>query len=322
MMFGKNAASYKFALGRALLDLAPLPGQLVTLEELAGPFSDRMREHLRMANKQGTSASSRFLAACRQANEGTLERERLLDATVQFGFNNVIDAFHVVGSDDVPCRFFDDERRKSSSGIRITNAFDELKQSDQAANLPHETEARWRLVETAWELGVSRALVAVNHDPQTETFFALDSSRRRKSITGAREALSGYQKGHCFYCFASFSLVGLEPPDVDHFFPHTLKHAGFGGSVDGVWNLVLSCRGCNRGKGGKSSLVPTLKLLQRLSTRNEFLIASHHPLRETLIAQVGADGETRRQFLNDFHREALARLIHEWQTDEVREPLF
>ena len=321
VMFGRNVASYKFALGRALLDLAPEPGQLVSLEELAAPFSTYLCEHLRTADKQGTSRGSRFLDACRQANGGELDQEHLVATTVRLGFANVIDAFHVVGRDEIPCRFFVDERG-TASGIRITDAFAQLTQGGQAANLPQEAEARWRLVETAWELGVSRALVAVDHDPEAEMLFTFDGSRRRRPITGARGALSGYQKGHCFYCFSSFSLLGSQPPDVDHFFPHSLKSAGLGSALDGVWNLVLACPRCNRGVGGKSNRVPTLKLLERLSTRNEFLIASHHPLRETLIAQTGVSEVARRQFLNGFHREAAARLIHEWEPGEVLEPLF
>jgi len=107
-----------------------------------------------------------------------------------------------------------------------------------------------------------------------------------------------------------------------HFFPHSLKSAGFGAVVDGVWNLVLACPNCNRGVGGKSNRVPTLKLLERLSTRNEFLIASHHPLRETLMGQTGSSEAARRHFLNRFHREALAALLHEWEAAEVAGPLF
>ena len=321
VMFGRNVASYKFALGRALLDLAPEPGRLISLEELAAPFSAHVCDHLRTADKQGTSRASRFLDACRRANAGEIDQEALVAATVRLGFNNVIDAFHVVGQKEVPCRFFVDERG-TQAGIRITEAFADLTAGDQAGNLPQEADARWRLVETAWELGVSRALVAVDHNPQTETLFTLDRSRRRRSIAGAREALSGYQKGHCFYCSGSFSLLGPEPPDVDHFFPHALRSAGFGGALDGVWNLVLACRHCNRGVGGKSDRVPALRLLERLSTRNEFLIASHHPLRETLIAQTGGNEAERRRFLNGLHREAVAVLIHEWTPSEMMEPLF
>lgn len=320
IMFGRNVASYKFALGKTLLHLSPTPGQIVTLEELALPYSRHLREHLSNADKQGTSSSSRFLTACRRANEGMLDEEALIGETVNLGFNNVIDAFHVVGSDDVPIRFFLDER-KTHSGIRITDAFADLTQGGQAPNLPQEVEARWRLVEIAWELKVSRSLVAVEHDLATETFFTIDGSRRRRSISGARESLSGYQKGHCFYCFDRISLLGPEHPDVDHFFPHTLKSAGVA-NLDGVWNLVLACQHCNRGKDGKHDRVPVLKLLERLSTRNEFLIDSHHPLRETLIQQTGSSETDRRSFLNARHRDALAVLIHDWEPQEVRDPLF
>src|SRR5690606_27373353 len=150
-------------------------------------------------------------------------------------------------------------------------------------NLPAEVQARWRLVETAWEVGVSRSLLVVRHDGATGSLFAVDRSKRRRPITGARAALSGYQKGHCFYCFDRFSLVGAEPPDVDHFSPRALKALGVAPNVGGVWNLVLACRRCNRGVGGKSDRVPSLRLLERLHRRNGFLIASHHPLRETLM---------------------------------------
>jgi hypothetical protein len=135
--------------------------------------------------------------------------------------------------------------------------------------------------------------------------------------------LNGYQKGHCFYCFRRISLID-EPlmPDVDHFFPHILKQFGCGQLVDGVWNLVLSCRDCNRGADGKFERVPTIRLLERLSTRNEFLIGSHHPLRETLIRQMGATEQARRAFLQRWHTDALSRLINTWEPKMVSKPVF
>jgi hypothetical protein len=107
-------------------------------------------------------------------------------------------------------------------------------------------------------------------------------SGRRASLTGCRDALNGYQKGKCFYCFGDIKITTA---DVDHFLPHTLKQLNLRLHLDGVWNLVLACRDCNRGIDGKSSRVPEKRLLERLDVRNEFLIGSHHPLRETLLAQ-------------------------------------
>jgi 5-methylcytosine-specific restriction endonuclease McrA len=85
--------------------------------------------------------------------------------------------------------------------------------------------------------------------------------------------LNGYQKGKCFYCFSDISVADDDScADVDHFFPHVLKQAQYPFPVDRVWNLVLSCRDCNRGVRGKSARVPAIRLLERLHKRNEFLI--------------------------------------------------
>ena len=147
---------------------------------------------------------------------------------------------------------------------------------------------------------------------------------RRVTVTRSRDALNGYQKGKCFYCFSDISIDGaaLTLADVDHFFPWVLLRLGVSLPLDGVWNLVLSCRNCNRGIKGKSSLLPDKSLLERISTRNEFLIQSHHPLWETLIAQMGASKEERIGFLNSLYNEALERLIHTWKPSFEHEPAF
>ena len=191
----------------------------------------------------------------------------------------------------------------------------------QTENLNQEVESRWRLVETAWELGVSRGLVSIDYDLNSESLFSIDRYMRRKSVTSSRGALNGYQKGRCFYCFRPISIATDGDTDVDHFFPHTLKQFGFI-SIDGVWNLVLSCRDCNRGSNGKFVRVPSLNLLARLSRRNEFLIASHHPLRETLIAQTGTTSSFRNVFLADQHQRAWAKLIHQWEPEQCDAECF
>jgi hypothetical protein len=91
-------------------------------------------------------------------------------------------------------------------------------------------------------------------------------------------------------------------PEVDHFFAHSLKQQGFGAIIDELWNLVLACTDCNRGEGGKFASLPIEKLLNRLRTRNEFLIGSNHPLKETLIQQTGYQESDRKAFLQDFYR--------------------
>ena len=319
ILFGRNVASYKFALAKSLLELADREHTFVSLEELAVPFSKHVVEHLSRADKQGTSSSSRFLDACRRYSRGKIEHSSLHEQTVSLGFQNVLDAFHVVNREPISRRFFVDER-KTRGGIVITDELLSLKESLQFENLPLETEARWRLVETAWELDLHPSLLNVKHDEQAALLFVTAADRRRIDVTSARDALDGYQKGKCFYCFRDISIkpFSAELADVDHFFPHTLlvRTDDADANLDGVWNLVLACRQCNRGEDGKSARVPRLKYLERLHRRNNYLIDSHHPLRETLLSQTGATELARQRFLQQQYNWAKSLLIHEWEPRE------
>jgi hypothetical protein len=111
--------------------------------------------------------------------------------------------------------------------------------------------------------------------------------------------------------------------DVDHFLPHTLlARTELTANLNGVWNLVLACRECNRGENGKSARVPQIRYLERLLKRNNFLIDSHHPLRETLIAQTGTTETLRERFLQQQHASATRLLTHEWSPAEELESAF
>jgi 5-methylcytosine-specific restriction endonuclease McrA len=322
ILFGVNVASYKFALGKSLLDLSSAGESLVTLKDLAVPFSKHIVEHLKRAPKQATSSSSRFLDACRSYELGEIKKDELIERTVRLGFNNVIDAFHIVNRAEIPVRFFRDERNGERGGIRLTDELFRLREQIQYANLPHEVEARWRLVETAWQLRLPASLV-VSLDDHCESIVSRQHGRRAP-VTKSRDALNGYQKGRCFYCFAHVSIdtIGSAAADVDHFFPRVLLRLGMSLPLDGVWNLVLSCRNCNRGIDGKSTRLPHRRMLSRIHTRNEFLIGSNHPLRDTLIAQTGNTTLERVRFLTAAYEDAFERLIHNWEPSHEHEAAF
>jgi len=324
VLFGRNVASYKFALAESLLELARNEPTFVSMEELAVPFSQHIAEHLRHIDKQATSTSSRFLEAVRQFNRGTLDQDALVRKTVALGFQNVIDAFHVVNRETIQTRFFFDER-KQRGGIVITDDLLKLKETLQFPNLPLETEARWRLVETAWDLGLNPALLSVRYDSGSSLLYVRNRSRERIDVTSSRDALDGYQKGKCFYCFREISIVPTSPvlADVDHFLPHTLLTLDdINANLNGIWNLVLACRECNRGEKGKSARVPKLKYLERLHRRNNNLIESHHPLRDTLISQTGATETSRQQFLQQQYSAAKSLVVHDWAPAEELEAAF
>jgi len=324
VLFGRNVASYKFALAKALLDLADREQELIPLEELAVPFANQLCEHIARVDRQGTFARSRFLDACRFYNAGTITADELRDTATLIGFTNVIDAFHVVGSGEVATRFFLDER-KASGGIRLTDNLFELAATTRIDDLLGEAEARWRLVESAWDARAKGRQVTVLYDAPRELLVPALLGKRR-SITEIRPALNGYQKGHCFYCFRPISFTSPDPAaavDVDHFFPHSLMARGLGVDVDMPWNLVLACTACNRGPAGKFAALPHRRYLDRLRRRNEFLIASHHPLRDTLLLTMGPSPMSRGQFLADVETDA-AQLAGTagWCAPDEGKPLF
>ena len=331
ILFGKNTASYKFALAKSLIDISiDRKSDLVTLDDLALPYALHLAEHLKHSPKQTTAKFGKFLKACQDFNNGLIDENKLRDITTKEGFKCVIDAFHVVNTKAIQERFYDVvneeffiDERKYNKGIRLTDNLFKLfyEFNNSAQDLNAETESRWNLVEKAWELNVNRNLVAVEFDQETKQLFTKDNTHRRTTITSSRGALNGYQKSRCFYCFREISISSQDEllADVDHFFPHLLKPmVSIAGccrpvNVDGIWNLVLSCSNCNRGEKGKFAQVPDAKLVQRLHTRNEYLISSHHPLRETLIMQTGNTERDRAYFLAKSYRFSKEHLIHTWQ---------
>lgn len=201
ILYGRNVATYKFALGRSLLALAAQGKTFVHLDDLAMPFVDALLDHLRRENRQSTGPTSAFLDTCRRHLAGQVSRDELIQATAKLGFVNVIDAFHIIGSTPVPVRFYDDDRR-GRGGIVLTDQLLALpvERAVQHGNLTHEVEARWRLVETAWSLNLPPRQLQVRIEESTGDLFVVDASRRRKAVTQARHALDGYQRGRCFYC--------------------------------------------------------------------------------------------------------------------------
>src|SRR5579871_6738105 len=77
ILFGRNVASYKFALGKSLLEMAQAGKTAVPLTDLACLFARHITGHLKLADKQATSSSSRFLDFCRKFNKGEVTEEQL-----------------------------------------------------------------------------------------------------------------------------------------------------------------------------------------------------------------------------------------------------
>ena len=140
---------------------------------------------------------------------------------------NVIGAFNVVDQGYTPVRFFNNDR-KIRCGITLTDDFFRLAEGGQFSNLPQEVEARWNLVETAWGLDMARNLLDVEYDLEGGQLYVPRRDTSRIGVTSCRDALNGYQKGKCFYCFIGISIESGNDDlaYVDHFLPHVLKRGG------------------------------------------------------------------------------------------------
>jgi hypothetical protein len=311
ILFGKNSATYKFAFAQALLELVGTATTTITLADLAEPFSRHLVRHLQQHDKQGSASSSKFLTACRQFMAQELSQADLLAHTEKLGFVNVVDAFQVVHGGVVPRPFYEKHFVKGKPQLVLTDALLQLKDSFHFQNFASEAEARWQLVETAWNLQLNPNLLEVQYDEDQGLLFLERNLLRRVNITSAREALNGYQKGKCFYSFQDISVSPGSPQlcQIDHFLPHLNKQAHLPANINGVWNLVLVDRTVNN---SKSARIPEFRFLERLHHRNEFFIASKHPLAETIVNQTGATPQQRQHFLWQHYQLARNHSLHNW----------
>ncbi len=314
ILFGKNSASYKFAFAKSLLSLVEEQKTSISLTELAIPFADSIVDHLKKNDKQGNSNSSKFLDGCREYINNNISKTQLYNLTEKYGFINVVDAFQNINGGTIPDKFYEKNFYQNKKEIVVTDNLLKIKELFQYRNLEQEVEARWNLVETAWNLQINPNLLEVKYDEEKSLFYIENNLMRRINVTSVRDSLNGYQKGKCFYSYQDVSINNKDPNrcEVDHFLPHInkLAHAKEGVNINGVWNLVLADRSINLDKKAK---IPEKRFLARLYNRNEFYIESKHPLAETIINQTGQTKETRIRFLESQYNLALSYSIQRWK---------
>jgi hypothetical protein len=314
ILFGKNSATYKFAFANSLLGLIEQEKTKISIEELAITYANSIVEHLKKIDKQGNSTSSKFLDGCRNFINKSISEEELYNSTVKYGFVNVIDAFQNINGGIIPNKFYEKNFFQGKKEIIITDNLLKIKELFQYRNLKQEVEARWNLVETAWNLQIKPSLLEVKYDEEKSLFFIENNLMRRIDITSVRDALNGYQKGKCFYSYQEITINKFDEKlcEVDHFLPHKnkLAHSNNGANINGVWNLVLADSSINLDKRAK---IPEERFLERLFNRNEFYIESKHPLAETIINQTGFNKENRRKFLENQYNIALEHSIQKWK---------
>ncbi|MEV7601488.1 HNH endonuclease [Kitasatospora sp. NPDC089797] len=288
ILMGRNSRTYKFALGAALLDRAGAGHADVLLDELAEPYAMALATRLGDAPQSpAVGGSDDFLTVAAEEAAATLAAgrptERLVEAARKSMPGMVMDRFHnLAGGTEVAHRFYELTGRGRHRTVVLTPALRQLAESEQAAGLRTELEARWSIVESAFALGIGRELLADELSVDVERWMLVDR-RRRRSVAGVAEALIGFQHGRCLIC--DEPITAGDRVAVDHVFPFSLMRRfdvlqnGPQPDLDRPWNLAPTHETCN---SAKSDRLPTAGELARLALRNEAVMGSPVRLKNNL----------------------------------------
>jgi hypothetical protein len=284
VLMGANARTYKFALGAALLDLAKAGQEEATVEDLAVPYAWRLAQHSDQYPQGPATAvggTKDFLTVLASEREAALDAghptEKLIAAAIESMPSMVMQKFHNLrGMGQINHSFYTLQGRGASRRVMLSK---DLQTVAQHELLVDELATRWAIVEASFDAGIGRGLVGSGMTVSEDGEHLLTTTRR-VSLTGVRPALTGFQHGRCFYCH---DLLSGQPRavHVDHVYAFSfMTRTSWGGpDLNGVWNLVAACQGCNL---TKSARMPTGPEVERLLARNDAIAGSPHPLRRTL----------------------------------------
>ncbi len=296
VLFGRNTATYKIALAHCLARFVEAGATDVSMPELAEVFFDLYAERLtagrpQLAHAGRLTVMERVVALYRL---GRLDRDAAIERVAAEAFDDVLPRFHTLYRGTSGAPFYE----ATPAGLTLTDrAFTVLGGPERSALLD-ELGARWDLLEGAFAL--MREPGELANDVRS---LYLARGYERTPLTGLRPALHGYQHGLCFYCGEQLG----DDVHVDHVIPRQFV------AHDQPWNLVLAHGFCNE---QKSDALPGREFAEKLVARNERLVASNHPIRERVIADLGTTPEQRRRAIGRVYADAELAIPYTW--DGVR----
>lgn len=288
LVFGTNTYSYKFALLEALLSLDPKSHY--EYDEIWPKFLEIFLNRIKEQPKQG-SRSDGLPAYCLKYLEKKVTYDDLQKKTRQDMKKYVFDAFQKVGGESLKDEYSLFDWKGVSQGLYVKDNLLEIIESPNLNEMiKSENQTRWQIVEEAWKEGIASCLI--EYDEEHNKLFKVEKSKR-VPLRSAINAFMPYQKGRCFYCKRKLNQFGktIDPnyPEVDHVIPYArLRDLGESqANINGLWNLVLACRDCNR---DKSDTIPHKDYIEKLASRNQYLIIEHaHSFKYGILISLGID---------------------------------
>lgn len=297
VLFGRNVSTYKFALASTLLKLKPK--NFITYEDLRNEFLNSLFTHYQK-NPHQYQAGENSLTRAFDKYKRDDNWNDLLETAEKNIYNNVFDAFHNVGGGSIKKEHILFEHLPNEKKLVLTDNINAiLEQEDLIELLKDENESRWMIVEEAWKNKLSPNFLV--YDQATNEFVSV-SSVERTNLRSAVSVLLPYQHGSCFYCNkkinTSANSEDSDFPDVDHFIAHSyfnrpdLSHI----NPDGIWNLVIACKECNRGTGGKFERLPALNYQSEIINRNVLFTEEHrHSLKNSILLSLNSKNHNEVQ---------------------------
>jgi hypothetical protein len=292
VLYGLNAATYKIALGKTILELANAGKSEIEWNTLARQYLDNYIIRLAENPKPQQSNPSRLtvmerIVAALQAN--TITYNQAVERVELEAFNDVVPRFQTIGSNKaiVGDRFYHFDHGKK---LYMHDPVFKI-QEENKEELYEELDARWGLLEGAFTLA--------NGDYQLTNDIReiyLKSGYQRMNITNNIPFLQGYQGNVCFYCGEK---MGSNNIHVDHVLPRqVVQH-------DEIWNLVLSHDICNL---HKNDALIGAHYLEKLMARNENIMGSNHPWKKKIADALGSTPKKRIQTTR-YHYENIRTVL-------------
>jgi hypothetical protein len=270
VLFGLNAATYKMALAKTLLEFSSKQQNKIGWAELSETYFNNYIERIGNRNMPQQGNPHRLTVIeriCSEYNLGKITKEQAVNKVADKAFVDVIPRFQTIGTNKliVKQHFYEFDFGKSLSLKDSLLSFE----GKQQVELFSEVEARWSLLEGAFSINQSQFELA---NDVREIY--LQEGYDRKPLTSNIPFLSGYQGNTCFYCGEAI----FDKVHVDHVLPRqVINH-------DEIWNLVLSHEECNLLKSDK--LVGP-HFMDKLIARNENIMGSNHPWKQKISNKLG-----------------------------------
>ena len=209
----------------------------------------------------------------------------------------VLQRFNVLNGRVIPQPFYTVTSQHMLLDENLLSLADDKQMHD---GLLSELSSRWDLLEHAFE---SNHVDLLDVD---EYLLHVIKRDKRTTLTNLIPTLNGYQQNRCFYCGEDLYDIA-----VDHVIPYqALLH-------NEIWNLVLAHDFCNE---NKSDNMPSFHFIENLIKRNEFFIASSHPMKDTLLQQLGNDREARTAKIVKEYEYAKRKIRRVWRGDPSYDP--